>query len=420
MFASRLATACVALFAARVAAAGELVECPAEYEEEFMPVIQRDLLPWVGGISEELFRNTVAYAMQGETRGNVAIGRCSAASILILNGTVTATYSEPDCNQTAAWPFVDAFPQYLATIAVEMGLPDTVFVISTADKNDNDNYHTHFNATLRPIFHFCRTVDAADILVESHVVHMAGGLGLELMREKLREHPPPDWSDKRDVLFGAWTTYGRWVPHLEEPATLRYNLDGEVDYNSRLAVENVGRQMNDSRVQINTNGFVHNWEWANFRYIVHVDGVTCSNKIFESLLTGSLVFVEQSGYQCLPQAHLRPFVHYVPFYQHFPQELIWAWEWVNAHPGLAQSIAAAGKAWADNFLAKKALKCRWRLLLREYNRLLRFDPVAYALAQSPPPPRPPPPPRAPQPPRPPPPPRPPFPPGSPSPIMHPR
>jgi hypothetical protein len=62
------------------------------------------------------------------------------------------------------------------------------------------------------------------------------------------------------------------------------------------------------------------------------------------------------GSECIMQAHLRPFMHSVPFYQHFPQELIWAWEWAHAHPGLAESIAAAGKMWAEKFIARKALK----------------------------------------------------------------
>ncbi len=94
------------------------------------------------------------------------------------------------------------------------------------------------------------------------------------------------------------------------------------------------------------------------------------------LLTGSLIFVEQSGYNTLLSDTLRPFVHYVPFYSHWPEELVDVYQWAKAHPAQAKAIAAAGQAWAQRFLSDAALDCRWHLLLREYTQLLRFDPNA--------------------------------------------
>ena len=228
--------------------------CPAQLTAEQLPVIHRDLLPWVDGIDTALFNSTVAYALNGVDNLETIGPCCSSVLVTISGGVVGTFYSRPDCNNTPAWPFVSALPRFLQGIAAGAQLPDTAFVFSMADKPDNDNTHRHFNVTRRPVFHFCRTADAADILVESHICHMDGEMGLHHLRAKLEERPPPAWADKQDILFGAWSEYGRWV-YRDELATMRFGLDGEVNYDTRKTVQVLGQLMaaNDSRVQINTN-----------------------------------------------------------------------------------------------------------------------------------------------------------------------
>ena len=356
-----------------LARAAAVLQCPVALTEEQLPIISRDLLPWVHGIDAALWNSTVSYALNDVGNAGI-IGPCSSALVVIKNGTVSFSLSNKKCNNTPAYPLVTALPNFLSSIAVEAALPDSAFIVSVADKPDNDNTHTHFQAIRRPVFHFCRTADAADILTETYIVHM--DKGLRHLVSKLSEHPLPAWAEKKDVLFGAWTSFGRWV-YKGEIATMRFGLDGEENYDARATIEKMGLLLNDSRVQINTNGFVPAWEWGKFRYVVFMDGVTCSNKIYELLLSGSLVFVEQSGYECLPLAHLRPFEHYIPFYHHFPQELGWAWAWAQQHPARAESIAAAGHAWALRHLHPDALACRWQTLLGEYNKLFTFNVVEH-------------------------------------------
>ena len=62
-------------------------------------------------------------------------------------------------------------------------------------------------------------------------------------------------------------------------------------------------------------------DWAKFKYIAHVDGISCSSKLEQSLAVGSLVFKEESGYRSFFHRLLRPFVHYVPFWRERPQAL---------------------------------------------------------------------------------------------------
>jgi len=338
------------------------------YEDEFLPVIEMDLLPWSSGIDARLLEETVKFAFNGSSNGDT-IGACSSVHITIQNGNVMAQYPQPTCNTTAAWPLVSAFENFFRKVGRH--LPDAHFVISTGDKTVNHEYHARWNTTRYPVFHFCRSSDTDDILVESHMVHMSGSAGLSTLRRQYEERPPPPWEMKKDVMFAAWTNFRRWTFDANDPATLRYGEEGEINYDSRKEVEIVARKMNDSRVQINTNGFVPPWNWSQYKYIVHVDGITCSNKIFESLLSGSLIIVEQSGFVCLPQAHLRPFEHYVPFYTHFPQDLQWVWTWIQKNPQRAKQIAENGHRWAKTFLSKDALTCRWQLLLDKYNSLFK-------------------------------------------------
>ena len=342
------------------------VDCSV-YAEEFQPVIEIDFLPWSSGISSQLIRDTKEFAFNVSENGDI-IGACSSVFIELRAGKVYPTYSSPTCDTTAAWPWVSAFGTYFETVA--QMLQDAQFVISTGDKTVVHEHHAHWNSTRHPVFHFCRSADTDDILVESHMVHMSGNSGLFSVWQHYERTPPVPWEQKQDVMFAAWTSFGRWVYAQDDPATLRYDEDGNINYDSRKEVEIVARKMNDSRIQINTNGYVPVTNWSQYKYIVHMDGVTCSNKIYESLLTGSLLIVEQSGYMCLPQAHLKPFVHYIPFYSHFPQELEWVWRWIQLNPEKSKDIAANGHQWALKYLTRDALTCRWRLLLEKYNSLI--------------------------------------------------
>ena len=115
-------------------------------------------------------------------------------------------------------------------------------------------------------------------------------------------------------------------------------------------------------------------DWARRRYIVHVDGAACSSKLEKSLALGSLVIKEESGLRPFYAALMQPFVHYVPFWRHRPQELLWALAWARANDEEAQRIAAAGRSLARRAFSPGALRCYWATLWIHYARLLRFRP----------------------------------------------
>ena len=85
-------------------------------------------------------------------------------------------------------------------------------------------------------------------------------------------------------------------------------------------------------------------EWSHYRWVAHVDGITCSSRLEKLLSLGSLVLKEESGYRAFYHRLLQPFVHYVPFWRHRPQEALQAVDWAQAHDAQAAGIARAGQA----------------------------------------------------------------------------
>ena len=87
---------------------------------------------------------------------------------------------------------------------------------------------------------------------------------------------------------------------------------------------------------------------------------------------GSLVFKEASGYRAFYHRLLKPFQHYVPFWEQRPQELLDALGWAETHPREAEAIGQAGQELAVSLLTLESLQCYWVQLLQEYSRLLRY------------------------------------------------
>jgi hypothetical protein len=304
---------------------------------------------------------------------------CQAVLVRIQGGQLSTHWFDlpnnlpplaPPCVGSSMHAHLDALQNF--------SLPDTVFLMQTKDMPDFDATETD---VAPPIFHFCTTSASRNILVESFVMsgmvtgdtgNLFGG-SVRRAVDHLRAYPPPPWKEREDVLFAAWSSWGRAGPLKWH--TMRLDENRRPDAGVRVTLERVGAALNDSSVRINLQSAGHPpmFDWARYKYLLFADGITCSNKLWEMLYTGSLLFVEQSGYQCLAQTSLQPYVHYIPVYRTVPQELGEALTWARNHPVESERIAAAGKAWAEEFLTPRMLECRWQLLLEEYNRLLKFD-----------------------------------------------
>jgi hypothetical protein len=340
-------------------------------------------MPWAShGITETLVRRMVAHANERDD-----LKACHAVLIHIKGGVVSATYPWMNSHPACAQGIVRPYPDFLERVAALVDLPDSLFMVHASDHTDNTlSYPGHGDDVPVPFFHFCRTREAHDILIEPYLLSHIGtehrrGWGSILNNVMLDLRKPNStwaWNDKSPIAFATWTTVRR-AESGGMQAVLRRDESGTVNSEVRATLEQLvqdGSRFNASRFRISGSAQhvrLPMVEWGQFRYVVFTDGITCSNKLFELLLLGSLILVEQSGYECLARTTLRPFVHYVPFWENHPQELADAVQWAVDNDADARRIAEAGRDWAHAHLNVDALACRWKLLLTEYNKLLRFN-----------------------------------------------
>jgi hypothetical protein len=198
------------------------------------------------------------------------------------------------------------------------------------------------------------------------------------VEELNRLHP---WSSKKEIPHASYTVYDRHSA-ASEPATLKRSANGSVvasprDYLAHpdlWARDKTSAWMNTTELHLVGDQRLPMPEWAAYKYLVHVDGVTASSKLQATMLIGSLVFKEETAFPTYFSRTLRPFVHYIPFWKFRPQDLFDGVAWAQAHDQEAQRIAAAGQEHASLLLQPRGLQCYWLFLLHELAPLLRYDP----------------------------------------------
>ncbi|KXZ53151.1 hypothetical protein GPECTOR_7g1043 [Gonium pectorale] len=266
-------------------------------------------------------------------------------------------------------------------------LPDVEFVVETQDTSFQDLSEAGESGAGQPaaggawsnphyrlpVMRHCRADSGLDITVPIfHFYTLAyDELFLQNSSRWAAENP---WERRLPKAFAAGTAYHR---HQGVPATTRA-WDGK---HAGEKVENVRLEFSaytESELRhpgiLYSGGHTPIAEWVNYRMVMHMDGISCSSRLPQLLTLGSVVLREVSGYQAFFDKLLQKFVHYVPFWAHRPREVLWAYNWVNSNTEAAQRVAAAGAAFAREYLNRQAVECYWLLLLQQYARLQRFAP----------------------------------------------
>jgi len=117
-------------------------------------------------------------------------------------------------------------------------------------------------------------------------------------------------------------------------------------------------------------------EHAKFKYLLHLDGTTCSNRLLKLLMLGSVVLKQESPYKEYFYSALRPYEHYVPFSRDrcSHRNLTAAITWLRENDEEARAIARRGQEFARRLLSIDAAACYWQRLLAVYGALQAFDP----------------------------------------------
>ena len=112
-----------------------------------------------------------------------------------------------------------------------------------------------------------------------------------------------------------------------------------------------------------------------FKYLLHLDGATYSNRLQLLLLTGSLVLKQQSRYHEYYYAALDPWTHFVPFYERSPDDILSVLPRLPANDSALHAVALRGQAFARAHLNVGARMCYWKALLTYWAHLLAYRPT---------------------------------------------
>ncbi|GLI64553.1 hypothetical protein VaNZ11_007872 [Volvox africanus] len=379
----------------------------------FEPGIAEDLLPWYddAGISEGLMDRTLRErTMQARVPGLPLCIR--GGRLFVINGSVQSI------GNVLPWQAenIIVYAWALSRLVSRWGaaLPDAEFVIETMDSPSQDLGPTSAPGAewqrrgsgddggdgdegdavppprplspedaeggvwgephgRLPVMRHCKTASSPDVTVPTfhlYKLHFDQDF-LEAIEQFNAEHP---WEDRVNQAFAGGVSY-----HREQriPSTTR-QWDGihrgEVVMNLRGAFS---EYLRDELCHPNITYIprpLRIQEWAKFKMVMNIDGISCSSRLFQMLSLGSVVLREQSGYFAFYDKLLRKFEHYVPFWSHRPREVVWAYNWVTANDAAARAIASRGQQFTRHFLSREAIECYWALLLHQYAKLLRFTP----------------------------------------------
>lgn len=112
--------------------------------------------------------------------------------------------------------------------------------------------------------------------------------------------------------------------------------------------------------------------WSKIKYVLHLDGQTCSTRLAHYLGLGFSTFVEQSGYNQHFQEWMEPYKHFVPVWRDGPDDLPEKVEWARAHDREARLIGVRAREFALRHLTRESRDLYWRALLREYGALMAY------------------------------------------------
>lgn len=123
-------------------------------------------------------------------------------------------------------------------------------------------------------------------------------------------------------------------------------------------------------------GFVPKQRHSAYRYLLHLDGHTYSNRLGWLLFTGSTVLKQASPWLEWYTADLLPGVHVEPLWLTATDDVLAAVERLRSDDARARAIGAAGLAFARRSLSRAARCAHWDRVLRGYVALFEPDEAA--------------------------------------------
>eukprot|EP00798_Chlamydomonas_sp_ICE-L_P003146 gene3146-13158_t len=115
-------------------------------------------------------------------------------------------------------------------------------------------------------------------------------------------------------------------------------------------------------------------EWARNKYLLAIDGQALSSRMDQVMPLGSLIFKNESAYCAVYHHLIKPYEHYIPFWERTLDNLLQRLEWAKLNDQRAKQIADNAQAFVLKYLGNRTWACYWFKLLTELSKLLKFKP----------------------------------------------
>ncbi|XP_060888675.1 protein O-glucosyltransferase 1 [Labrus mixtus] len=318
----------------------------------YLSVLQQDLQPFRGRISEDVLAATV---QRGVGTHYQIIGH--------------KLYREHSCMFPSRCSGVEHF-----ILEVIDRLPDMEMVINVRDYPQVPNW---VQPTL-PVFSFSKTADYQDIMYPAWTFWEGGpavwpiyptGLGRwDLMRDDLKKSAaqwPWRTKESRGFFRGSRTSPER-DPLILLSREAPELVDAEYTKNQAWKSEKdtLGRPPAKEIPLV---------DHCKYKYLFNFRGVAASFRLKHLFLCGSLVFHVGEEWQEFFYAQLKPWVHYIPVQQDLSdvRELL---QFVKDNDDIAEEIATRGMEFILHHLRMQDISCYWERLFTEFGQLLTYTP----------------------------------------------
>ncbi|XP_020506412.1 protein O-glucosyltransferase 1 [Labrus bergylta] len=318
----------------------------------YLSVLQQDLQPFRGRISEDVLAATV---QRGVGTHYQIIGH--------------KLYREHSCMFPSRCSGVEHF-----ILEVIDRLPDMEMVINVRDYPQVPNW---VQPTL-PVFSFSKTADYQDIMYPAWTFWEGGpavwpiyptGLGRwDLMRDDLKKSAaqwPWRTKESRGFFRGSRTSPER-DPLILLSREAPELVDAEYTKNQAWKSEKdtLGRPPAKEIPLV---------DHCKYKYLFNFRGVAASFRLKHLFLCGSLVFHVGEEWQEFFYAQLKPWVHYIPVQQDLSdvRELL---QFVKDNDDIAEEIATRGMEFILHHLRMQDISCYWERLFTEFGQLLTYKP----------------------------------------------
>eukprot|EP00798_Chlamydomonas_sp_ICE-L_P031124 gene31124-6260_t len=160
------------------------------------------------------------------------------------------------------------------------------------------------------------------------------------------------WAERKEQLFGSYSIYQRYH-HTNDTAAKRVGKDGYQICRNESTVTTICRVREyfakwrdglepNYRKQIKVIAGSYRipmMDHAKYRWLLQLDGQGLSSKLDQLFALGSLVFKEESGYKAYYHHLIKPYEHYIPFWNQSIDDLLDGLEWAKANDAEARRIA---------------------------------------------------------------------------------